>query len=572
MNITDHIVSLLKSGTTVEMNGIGAFVVITEDAYMDENTNTFYPKKQTVEFQPYSDDRGNIIQLIAKKECVDETTAAKMWKNFSDALMDKMKTQKHTFPEIGDLSFENGTFVFAPAEALNLMKDRALSEPLTDVEKITDVPNNDPFAVFDNPDAFVQEEPEPEQEQAVSEEAVAEQEENMAYSTENTETEHVEVTNEPQPEIPSEFEMETKPEPVSEPAPLPSTPAPSEEIKETEPIVSENDSITNMFDDVPETTNNKTTDTLPEKKKHKGRKALIIILIILLLLALGGAAYYYFFIMKKSASDTHAVSATTEQPTEDSLSAVADDNATEAEDEVTGTAPDVNTSDFDYTKYTNPFTYDASLVEITNPNAVEENRYTVLNLISDRLNKFLVAKQYSTATSKMKEKLTGFIDERLDEKLNNTDRYHISKFFNYNDFVREYINDELQDRKQKRARYEVISEIFDNSLFSQYLQELIDAGEVEKDVIIVPPEPVYTAPIYSSTKQGFDVIAGTYKDKASAMKMASILRRKGADAYVINKGDFYYVSAGSAPSQTKIEAVMFQLKTWYTSNLAIKKW
>ena len=78
MNITDHIVALLKSGKDVEMNGIGAFVVKAIDAYMDEATKTFYPKRQTVEFHPYTEDRGNIVELIARKECVDESTAQRM--------------------------------------------------------------------------------------------------------------------------------------------------------------------------------------------------------------------------------------------------------------------------------------------------------------------------------------------------------------------------------------------------------------------------------------------------------------------------------------------------------------
>jgi hypothetical protein len=79
-------------------------------------------------------------------------------------------------------------------------------------------------------------------------------------------------------------------------------------------------------------------------------------------------------------------------------------------------------------------------------------------------------------------------------------------------------------------------------------------------------------PLYTSPKQAFDVIAGTYRDKQSAMKMASKLRKRGAGAYVIERGGLYYVSAASAPSRLAADSVMYQLKTWYEANLSIKQW
>ena len=162
MNITELIVSLLKSGQTVEMNGIGSFTPKTQDAYMDEATGTFYPKKQTVEFQPYTEDKGNIISLIARKECVDENTAAKMWKNFSDALIEKLQKQhSHTFTGIGEMHFDNGNIEFHPEEDLNLLDPNHTNQPLQGVEMNNVANDDDPFAVFDNPQPEQEEQPEP---------------------------------------------------------------------------------------------------------------------------------------------------------------------------------------------------------------------------------------------------------------------------------------------------------------------------------------------------------------------------------------------------------------------------
>lgn len=79
-------------------------------------------------------------------------------------------------------------------------------------------------------------------------------------------------------------------------------------------------------------------------------------------------------------------------------------------------------------------------------------------------------------------------------------------------------------------------------------------------------------PLYTSPKQAFDVIAGTYRYKQPAMKMASKLRKRGAGAYVIERGGLYYVSVGSAPSRPAADKVMYQIKTWYEANLSIKQW
>ncbi len=230
-------------------------------------------------------------------------------------------------------------------------------------------------------------------------------------------------------------------------------------------------------------------------------------------------------------------------------------------------------SDYDYNKYSSSFAFDLSNVEVTAPNAVETNKNMILKHLSGRIERFLKGKQYSTAAEKLKGKIGQFIEERLDDKFNTHD-FNVTNLMPYttDNFVRQYVGEDLQTRKQRRVCYEVIEEIFANNMLGQYLEELINACEVSKDVVKAPPEPVYTAPLYTAPKAGFDVIAGTYRDKQSAMRMASSLRSKGAGAYVIYKGGLYYVSAGSAPSRTAADKVMYQIKTWYVGDLMIKQW
>ena len=233
------------------------------------------------------------------------------------------------------------------------------------------------------------------------------------------------------------------------------------------------------------------------------------------------------------------------------------------------------TNDYDYKKYNSSFAYDLSNVTLNDPAAIEKNKKQILKHLSSRIKAFVTFKQYSTAADKLEAKLGEFVTERLNDKYgSHPEDFHIADLMPYttDNFVRKYIGDELQTRKQHRVHYEIIEEILENNILGQYLDELINAGEVSKDVFKAPSAPVYTAPLYTSPKQVFDIIAGTYRDKQIAMKKASELRSKGTGAYVIERDGLYYVSAGSAPSRTAADKVYFHLKTWYKSELSIKQW
>ena len=53
--------------------------------------------------------------------------------------------------------------------------------------------------------------------------------------------------------------------------------------------------------------------------------------------------------------------------------------------------------------------------------------------------------------------------------------------------------------------------------------------------------------------------------------MATNLKKKGCDAYIIEVNQGYYVSMGSAESRTKAEALYAHIKEWYKGDISIKK-
>ena len=85
------------------------------------------------------------------------------------------------------------------------------------------------------------------------------------------------------------------------------------------------------------------------------------------------------------------------------------------------------------------------------------------------------------------------------------------------------------------------------------------------------PAPVKVN-VEQDSRQGFDIIAGFYLDRASAARLTARLHELGSDAYIIEKNNMYYVSMGSAKNRTAAEALFKHIKGWYDGDVAIKQW
>ena len=174
----------------------------------------------------------------------------------------------------------------------------------------------------------------------------------------------------------------------------------------------------------------------------------------------------------------------------------------------------------------------------------------------------------------MEERMNEYVIKRLKE-LFDDNFFHPARLMSYDNYITDYCTNNLQRQRISRAKKTIISEIQMNDIMLEFLNELIEAGVVTKDKIVAPapkPKVVPTADIRLRSKQGFDIISGFFKSRDNAVKEAHRFSRRGADAYVIAKGNLYYVSLGSAPSQTAAEALLRQLKTWNKENMVIKKW
>lgn len=109
MNITDYLVEYLKQGRPVELPGVGALVAKRVEAFYDAPTSTFYPTRTDIEIEATVHNDSEFVQYIADKECVGHATARQIWKNYCDAINDKLSAEgRCVFAGLGTLVHENG--------------------------------------------------------------------------------------------------------------------------------------------------------------------------------------------------------------------------------------------------------------------------------------------------------------------------------------------------------------------------------------------------------------------------------------------------------------------------------
>ncbi|KWW42326.1 MAG: hypothetical protein F083_230 [bacterium F083] len=522
MNITELIVDYVRQGHSVELTGIGTLNNRLQPARMDDSSQTFFAERHDISFSTATNGNDDIVRYLAETECVDMKIAQLMWKNYIDALNDKLqRTGSHQFPGLGELRSAGGSYSFAcEADANTVGTDGSIADV-----RHYDTEGPDPFAAFDS----AEEEPQ---------ETVAEPE--PAPTPEPTPV----PEPEPLPTVMPEPEPEAKAEPEPQPAPEP-TASESAETQPLEATVQPTDVTqmekTDIFADLPQTEN-------PEKpKKHRRGWWLLL----LLLLLLGGGYYGYTRYFRNGEADPSQAKETQGASTH----------------EWNG-----------YEDQINIFTFNTDLLEYS-ADEHDANRNQIVRNMREYWAGFLNSRHYAHAQEYMEEAMSDYIDRRLVELFDH-EGYSVQRFFSYDDYIHRFLYDELKGVKASHTRATIQGELMDYTLLDETLRRIVEANnltasDVGKAAVKKTERkntPVYTAPMEKGSKQGFDVIAGFYTSQQSAMRMAARLKGLGCDAYIIDQNHLYYVSMGSAPTRTAAEALYKQITSWYSGSVAIKQW
>ena len=126
MKIEDSISQLLYRYQCVTVPGFGAFLTEFQSAQLHENSNTFYPPKKLISFNPYlKNNDGLLANHLAQVEKIGYEVAV-------NKIHDQVNAWKNNIQELGQFSLKSvGQFslnaernlVFVPADQLNYLKE-----------------------------------------------------------------------------------------------------------------------------------------------------------------------------------------------------------------------------------------------------------------------------------------------------------------------------------------------------------------------------------------------------------------------------------------------------------------
>lgn len=294
-----------------------------------------------------------------------------------------------------------------------------------------------------------------------------------------------------------------------------------------------------------------------DKKKRLG--ALPLILILLCLMLVGGGAYY--LLTRNNAPSAPATARTT-------------------------THIDTGIS--------NSLTYNTDMITC-NEREIAQQSDMVCRYMSEYISQYLADRTFSGARAPMMDRIRQYAGERLGQMLG--DRYAVQRLIPYTDYIYNYNEPFMKKSYARSCRGQVQSELMSYRALDDMLYRMVDelglqpdgtgrktAAEVqqvkadEKKAIERRKQKAQNgeAPVYvyveKGSKQGYDLIAGFYLNKSTAAKLTARLHDMGCDAYIIEFNDMYYVSMGSASTQTSADALYKHVKSWYDGDVVIKKW
>lgn len=294
-----------------------------------------------------------------------------------------------------------------------------------------------------------------------------------------------------------------------------------------------------------------------DKKKRLG--ALPLILILLCLLLVGGGAYY--LLTRNNAPSASATARTT-------------------------THIDTGIS--------NSLTYNTDMITC-NEREIAQQSDMVCRYMSEYISQYLADRTFSGARAPMMDRIRQYAGERLGQMLG--DRYAVQRLIPYTDYIYNYNEPFMKKSYARSCRGQVQSELMSYRALDDMLYRMVDelglqpdgtgrktAAELqqvkadEKKAIERRKQKAQNgeAPVYvyveKGSKQGYDLIAGFYLNKSTAAKLTARLHDMGCDAYIIEFNDMYYVSMGSASTQTSADALYKHVKSWYDGDVVIKKW
>ena len=302
------------------------------------------------------------------------------------------------------------------------------------------------------------------------------------------------------------------------------------------------------------------------RKRHSIWPLILIILLVLLILA-GGA--YYFLLKRGQGKQPAAVETPVVQ----------------------------SGKHLDVPAY-NSLTFNTDMIEYS-PRDINGNTDRVCRNMAEYISNYLKDRGYARAIAPMMDRVRQYASDRMADLL--ADRFAVQRMIPYDDYIYKFNEPCLKAKRANNARIQVQTELMNYSALDDILYAMVDelglqpggdtpktAAEVQqvktaekaaadkkaaaaKKKAVSDETPVFVY-VSKESKQGFDLIAGFYLNRATAANLTARLHEQGCDAYIIEKNDLFYVSMGSASTRTAAEALFKHVKSWYDGDVVIKEW
>lgn len=622
MNISELIYEYLKQGNAVDIPGVGSFAAHQVNAHYDADTTSYLPTQLRIEFQPYEIGAQGIVHYIATRDCVSDAIGERNWKNYVETVKSKLlhEGQIH-ITDLGTLIKTSDGISFAPNEALN--KRNPLMDAVPDVHLYHDGDRTDLFAAFHQPvpqpeaaltPVIAEATPNADEAQAastdVSQDITAETastesvpetaptERSVTAADDNSVSTPLASANNNEPAsfavdteteaVETETVAETTPDDANTTTPKPDQPNSSlDGLKELEDMQRGESSQDNQSAD-------KTTPT-DDTPKPKKRKTWLWILLALLV-CLGGCYFYGAKInphflngllsgqhnentapapdieSMTSNYDEQQADAAIDSPENQEVYGGTQTTTTQIDNAKSTTRHAVNSADGeDWREHTNAFTFSTDGLTFTADDK-EQTAAAIMNDMRQYIANYARQQRYSRAVDALTDKVANYVAQRVDQLMNPDDEFLIQRFIPYDDYIRDYNMPVLKKRKANRQKNVIQTELMEDML-NNLLREVVDEQGIKADAVkaAAPRHYVSTATYSKKSKRGYDIIAGFFVVKDNADRMATNLKSKGCDAYIIEVSQGYYVSMGSAESRTKAEALYAHIKEWYKGDVSIKK-
>ncbi len=604
MNITDYLVEYLKQGNFVEIPNIGVLASKTVDAHYDAASATFFPTCRTIELASGIFGESKFVKHLADKECVSLATAQQMWQNYNGAMAAKFeKDGCCVIGDLGSLYKENGLYRFEASEGLNLNDNTLHMQPVGGVREYTSSAN--PFDKLEESylnkagallTGEIEVEPEPEPVLNVEPEPIPEPVKEPVSEPELEPEPIVIIESTPEPVVETEPkstpEVERKLLSFAEPAPDPeavsepqfSNPTHEAESESADGIafIPEPDGEDDPLDALKQLDNIEESNGEPfaetekkEKKKRKSGFGKVLLWILILLIVLIGCA----FVVDRFLFEGKGLNWVEQQL--QSIMPSSDNAANESKD--SAMTMDFDSFDEEHRDsmaagFTNDYTFSLEGLHFDET----EIQGACADLMSDLdayVDRYLKSRNSTQFKQALIMQMNDYASTQLTARLTDNECYSQTLLFN-GDYVREASMPMLKDQQMKRQRCNVCGELMNYDMLDQMLNDITGSEVVGVPEPVVPAAPVAkqqkNAPVRSniltSSKKGFDVIAGFYAKKSNADRHCQKLKSSGCDAYIIEKNGYFYVSMGSAASRTEVDKLYMHIKEWYKEDLSIKQW